>query len=164
MIYLSAYNYVRVMCLKEPENPSFWAFSASCWFCLLYAKMENQRQERPETKANKNPFEWRGWTFHIIKNSTFTDLWAPTLYTAWLGPSINSNSQSVMRACFISAEEIVRKINLILEELTSEAKADYSEWKEQSRGRKGSKTSNWCNRYSGLNHHKINHQVDDFCS
>ena len=36
----------------------------------------------------------------------------------------------------------MRKINLILEELTTEAKADYSEWKEQSRGRKGSKTSN----------------------
>ena len=48
----------------------------------------------------------------------------------------------MMRACFISAEEIVRKINLILEEVTSEAKSDYSEWKEQSRGRKGSKTSN----------------------
>jgi len=40
------------------------------------------------------------------------------------------------------AKEIVRKINLILEGLTSGAKTDYSEWKEQTRGRKGSKTSN----------------------
>ena len=36
----------------------------------------------------------------------------------------------------------MHKINLILEGLTSGAKTDYSEWKEQTRGRKGSKTSN----------------------
>ena len=82
----------------------------------------------------------------------------------WLGSSISSCRHSMMRACFISAEEIVRKINLILEEVTSEAKSDYSEWKEQSRGRKGSKTSNWHNWCSTLNCHKINHKLDDFCS
>ena len=42
----------------------------------------------------------------------------------------------------VLVEEIVRNINLILEGLTSGAKTDYSEWKEQTRGRKGSKTSN----------------------
>ena len=45
--------------------------------------------------------------------------------------------------CYLSlslAEEIVRKINLILEGLpSSRAKSDY-DWKEQSRSRKGSKT------------------------
>ena len=91
MIYLSAYNYVRVMCLKElSENPCFWAFSASCW--LLSTVHKNGKSET-EMEANKNPFEWKSWTFHIRRVHTLiSELLHSTLHD-WDLASIATVSQ-----------------------------------------------------------------------
>lgn len=42
---------------------------------------------------------------------------------------------------FLSSEEIVRKLSLILDGVSGGARSEYMEWKEQNKTKKGAKTT-----------------------
>ena len=42
--------------------------------------------------------------------------------------------------CSLFTEEIVRKLNLILDGVSGGARSDFLEWKEQNKGKKGGKS------------------------